>query len=388
MKGDRPTRKAAADCDKYIFSLHVSMKDNPLISVAEYERQCSIYKPWEKAYRVDGWYSNRAENPYFDMDTLLAWEKEERHSAGTPYKVIEVKAEPENGIFKGRLELLKEHDVMKGGVFDEERFPVWRVWQLPIEGEKYVIAADIGAGNPKSDPQSVSVWKCSDQTRIKQVAQLHMTRIKPGELAQQSCCMGNVYGNCLLVPERNNDPGGTFCDRARLYSNLYKEVTIDKETEQTLTKIGWRTTRFNKGSMLEAAFKSIQTMAAEQIATGMDSKGMVQYANWCPFSSRVTLQEFIGFEERLEIAKSGDKKIVWGGKKGSHDDCVLEACIALRIINHQFGIISSCVLPKIMEVSAPDNHYLGEKTKPRSRAFAGLRTQPSLAELRNRHGRC
>jgi len=386
MKGDKAFRKAFELCSQDIYALHVSMKDNPLISQEEYERQCRLYKPWEKAYRVDGWYSNRAENPYFDIETLLTWEREDRVSAGVPFIVEEVDVRPEEGKFVGRLKKMRESDVEKGSIYDEEIYPIWRIWETPIEGEKYLMSADVAAGNPKSDPQSVSVWKCTDKTRIKQVAQLHMVRIKPGELAQQSCCMGYIYGNCVLVPERNNDPGGTFADRARYYSNLYKEITIEKDTEETTEKIGWRTTGSNKGAVLESAYKAISLMSADMIPK-CGSDGKVVFENWCPFSSRATLQEFIGFEERIDIDKKGFGKTIWSAKRGDHDDTVMEACIGFRIINHQYGIISPCKFPEAMKQSVVDRHYLGEKKEKKTRSFANWKKQPSLQELRNRHGR-
>lgn len=387
MHGDRPIRKKPNDCHEYIYSLHVSMKDNPLITPAEYERQKQMYKPWEVAYRVDGWYSNRSDNPYFDIETLLAWELEARYTSGIPYQVLEDKVDPENGIFKGVLSIVAEQDTQPGMTLDEAVFPVWRVWEPPRAGEKYVLSADPSEGNPRSDPLSASVWKCTDKYKPKQVAQLHMVRLKPGEFAVQCACMANVYGNCLLVPECNNDPGGTFTDRVRNYSNLYVRTVLNDQSEEPTTKLGWRTDRFTKGPMLETAYRVLAECAAQKVSLGVSDDGEELSMNWCPFSSRVTLQEFIAYEERLVVKMDGTKKTEWGAKRGATDDCVMEAVIGLRIIRHEYEKISTCKFAPVVASSRPNEHYLGKGNQKDVRPFSRWKKQTSLKVLRKNHGR-
>ena len=387
MHGDRPVRKKPEDCHEYIYTLHVGMKDNPLITPAEYERQKNMYKPWEVAYRVDGWYSNRSENPYFDIETLLAWELEIRYSAGTPYQVNEDTVDPETGTFKGHLTPVADRDTQPNGVLDETVFPIWRVWELPIAGQKYVLSADIAEGNPRSDYQAASVWKCTDKQKPKQVAQFHMVRLKPGEFAIQCCCMANVYGDCLLVPESNNDPGGTFTDRARNYKNLYSRLVLNDQTEEQTTKLGWRTDRYTKGPMLETAYRVLAECSAQNIPLGLSEDGEPLSMNWCPFSSRVTLEEFIAYEERLAIKIDGSKKTEWGAKRGANDDCVIEAAIAMRIIRHEYERISACKFAPVVASSHRNEHDLGNAGAKSDRAFSKWKKQPSMKSLRTKHGR-
>lgn len=376
-KGNITVRKKPEDCHPDIYSIQLSMKDNPSITPEAYESQKRRYRPWEIAFRVDGEYSNRTANPYFFIDHLVAWEDEERYSPGLPVVVKEVEADPENGVFVGLMGAIDEDQAFPGEEYDERHYPVWRVWETAREGEKYVMTADTAEGNPKSDPSDVSIWKATDPERPLQVAQLHMIEIKPGNLAIQACCMAHVYGNCLLVPEINNTAGGIFIDRARNYENLYKRITFDKQTEQETEKIGWMTNRYTKGPMLDDSYKMLMNMA---ITFGEDGR------NWCPFSSRVTLQEFMAYEECIERDKDGVAKTIWRAKKGEHDDTVISSAIGFRIIKHEIDKLSTCKLPKEMLVKQVNEHYLGKEDEKEVRAFSKWKPQKSLNSLRRQHG--
>jgi len=387
MKGNQPRRLPAAECHTNIASLHLSMRDNPDISEAEIERQKTLLKPWQWAYRVDGWYSNRAEDPYFDIETLLTWEEEDRTSPGVPVQVLEDEVNSDTGVFIGHMKKMLEKDVMKGAIYDEAEVPIWRVWEWPKDDEKYVLSADCADGNPKSDPQSASVWKCTDKNRPKQVAQVHIVRLKPGALAVQCGCMSYIYGNCLVVPECNNTAGGTFTDRLRNHPNLYRRITIDRETEEQTTKLGWRTDAGSKGPMLETTYTALAHMSRDLTSLGVGEDGEEKFQNWCPFNSRITLQEFISYEEKLVRKPDGTSKIVWAGKRGTRDDCVIDASIGLRVIRHEYGKISACKFPKAVAHSLPNEHHLGQKRDKPPRAFSKWKRRTPLNVLRRNHGR-
>ena len=191
----------------------------------------------------------------------------------------------------------------------------------------------------------------------------------------------------MLISEVNETSGGIFIDRARNYKNIYTRITIDKQTEEVTTKLGWRTDAMTKGPLLETGYRVIQDCAAQRVVVGATEEGEPRMKNWCPISSRLTLQELIGYEERLVINSHGDKKYEWGAKRGAYDDCAMEACIAFRVIKHEYGRISSCKFAKTVKQSLPDEHNLGQKQREPGRAFRKWKTVPSAKSLRARHAR-
>ena len=385
-KGHLFLRKNPEGCYPDVFCVKVSMKDNPSITPEAYESQKRRYKPWEVCFRVDGEYSDRTSNPFFSVEELLAWEEQERYSIGRPFILREAKVDVELGIFDGELLPTTERDVSPGCDYDEKRFPIWRIWEIPTHGEKYVISADLSEGNPGSDPHSVTVWNCTNQERSYEAAKLHMRLIKPGALAVQACCMATVYGECLLVPEANNTGGGMFMDRSRNYVNLYSRLKSgDSEAERETDKLGWFTNRYNKGAMLDNAYRMLSHMANMKIPS-IDKNGELVVRNFCPFNSRAVIREFIGYEEKIERDKNNIPSIVWGAASGSHDDTVMEACIAFRIINHEYEKISACKL-KQNTVQAFKNRHRTELQKlTRPKAFSNMRKQEGLKNMRNRMG--
>jgi hypothetical protein len=382
-KGDRSILKPLEQQNKQIYVVKVCMKDNPYITLENYERQKSLYRPWEVAFRVDGEYSERTSDAYFKVEPMIEWEAQGRCSAGVPAIVHEEETDPESGTFKGKLELLDSYDVIQEGQrYDERYHPVWRIWEKPKDGEKYILSADIGEGNRKSDPHSMSVWRCTDPEKPKQVAHLHITEYKPGNLALQACCMANVFGDCLLVPEANNTGGGMFLDRARRYVNMYKRIEQSTQEDRPSPKTGWFTSKHNKGPMLDNAYKMLMkhNITMEPSGKHEEDTGEPIMQNYCPFNSRPTLGEFISYQERLERDKNGISKVVWGAPNSAHDDCCMEAVIAWKVIRDEFSKINTCKIRKNPVVVKKDEHYLGKKSRV-SKAFDGMRKQESIRTL-------
>ena len=389
LKGGVYVEKPVERQDPDVYSVNVSMKDNPSISQEEYERQKRGFKDWEWPYRVDGWPTNRTSNVYFCMDDLVKWEEGERYSPGIPVQVEEIEASTDTGKFVGKIVPIENESlIQKDGILDEAKFPIWRVWEAARDGEKYILTADISEGNQKSDPHSASIWKATDPLLMVQVAQLHMTLIKPGSFATQCCCMANVYGDCLIVPEQNNTGGGMFLQQALHYKNLYRrQKKVDTETREETEKLGWHTDRYNKGPMLDNAYRMLGKMAAVRLPDGEDENGKTIFKNHCPFKSRATILEFEGYEERLKRdPKTEIAKTEWGARLGSHDDTVIEACIAFQIVSNEFFKLSACKLSSRMVHNRKDEHYLGEKQGETPRPFSKYQKQQKLGNLRTMGG--
>ena len=386
LKGNKTVRKPPEKCSTDVYAIQVCMKDNPSISQKMYEQQCRLYRPHERAYRVDGEYSNRTANNYYDSDLFIKWEEGDRCVPGAPFILHEREADTEAGTFTGELERLSDFVTMEGQRLDETHYPIWRMWERPGDGEKYIISADIAEGNEKSDPHSVSVWRVTDPEMPVQVAHLHMRLIKPGNLGVQAACMGNIFGNCLIIPECNNTGGGMFIDRIRNYPNLYRRPTVGNEVEKDTAHLGWHTDRYTKGPMLDASYKMLMNMGAMEIPAGFDEDGTPIFQNHCPFNSRITLMEFLSYEERIVKNKDDINQVTWGAKSGTHDDCLIDAVIAFRICSNpqDFGKVSTCKLKTgMVKPAIKDNHYLGKNSGQDERtAFKEWKKQPKLSELR------
>lgn len=386
-KGEKSFPLPADECHPDIYAISVNMKDNPSITAESYERQKRLFRPWERAFRVDGQYSSRTSDNYFHAELLIDWEDQERTSIGRPMIVVERNVDCETGRFEAVLGGVDDDLIQAGGEFDEVVNPVWRVWEEPIEDEKYVITADCAEGNPKSDFQAASVWKCTEPTKPVQVASLHIRTLKPGSFGIQCACMAYCYGNCLLVPEANG-PGLVFIDRVRLYSNMYFRSVLDTQTEQVTKKLGWSTNKHSKPVMLDVTHKMLMKMSVMKIENGFDEEGLPVYRNHCPFKSRDTLSEFLSYEEKIERDKKTNVgKTTYGARRGTYDDEVIQTCIAFRVMEHEFSRITACKVPKPMVSPKKNLHYLGEQQTKRNRPFEKMRKQPNLETLRKQHGR-
>ena len=362
-----------------IFSQKISMRDNPSITEEEIEKIKNSMNDWEWAYRIDGEYSYRGENPYFRMDILVAWEREERYSPGAPYMVKEDLVNVDDGLFRAHLERMTERQVGINADFDEGKVPIWRIWELPQDGQRYILAADSSAGHIKSDFHVADVWKCTDQEKPKQAAQLRIRLIKPGEFAQQCACVATLYGKCLLVPEALG-PGDAFIDRVRNYENLYRRITIGTVEEKEQVKFGWSTNLATKGPMLENVYKLLNSMAAMKENDKKDTG-----RNYCPINSRMTLMELQGFEERIRRRKDNTMIREWGGRAGTHDDCVMSLAIAWRIIEHEYDKISACTIKQDGEIIRVNEHKLRQNERKDHAAFSAMKKKPSLQQLRRRY---
>jgi hypothetical protein len=371
LKGyDQQTRKRLPPQKRHraISVIRLSMRDNPFISAEQVDAIQASLRPWEIAFRVDGEYSHRSSNNYFNMDILDRWEREKHiEDAGKPYRLTSVNINEESGKFEGMLKLAT-------GDIDETREAIWRVWDLPKDGHKYVIAADVSEGNANSDAHCASVWDCTDFNRIEQVAQLRIRNLKPRDFALQCAMMGKEYGGrlvhkyTLLVVERNSTGGGMFIECVRNYGNLYKRVTGDKQQEKQTDTIGWYTDYVSKPAILSDLFRAIEDAGAVE--------------GYCPVHSKFTLHELMGFQENVKKDRDGNTRVTWSGHKGGNDDCVMEMAIAYRVMLREYEKITACIIKDDKgTIAFPDEHKLGN-ARTGGTAFANMRPQKSLSDLR------
>lgn len=377
VKAKKTARKPPERCHSEVYSIQVSMKDNPSITRESLESQIRRLRDWEVAFRVHGEYSQRAANPFFDMETLVEWELENRCSDGTPCRMIKKRVNHDRGVFQAQMLQADE------GTFDEAKEPIWRVWEWPRDEEKYVVVMDAAEGNPDSDPNAIGVWRCTEPSMPKEVAQLRMRRIKPGLAALQAAFASNVYGGggnryALVVPERNTTAGGIVVDRIRHHKSMYKRVKTEKQQNEQTEVVGWSTNGHTKGPMLDDAYEMLGEMASMKIET---KEG--EFRNYCPVSSSITLQELQAYEERLRTRKDGVKVFEWGARAGAHDDTVMQMMIAFRIIKNEYQKIKPCKMSRYSGTTWEDSDESRSRETGR-RAFGGMKQKKSLRELRGR----
>jgi hypothetical protein len=353
-----------------IFCQKVSMRDNPSISAEQRAALVATFKPWEIAYRVDGDYSQRAANPYFNMATLIRWEEESRCSDGLLREMVVDEVDSRKGIYKGHWKKVDRDKV------DLKYDAVWEIWETPKHDHRYILPADCAEGNPDSDKNAASVWDVTTPGRERQVVHFNHRLIKPGEFAEQCACVGDMY-QCLVAPEVNNTAGGIFVDRIRTYNRLYTRVNYDKKLEKEIKKLGWYTDAKTKGLLLDELYKVLALWTTDiDKTTGLD---------YCGIRARSTLLELMAYEERVVERKDPTlpTKIVWGARSGANDDCVSEMMIGMRVSRHQRHKLFPCKIEKSV-VEGIQNLREFEKRKPSHVAFSNLKKKPSTDELRRK----
>lgn len=354
----------------HIFCQKLSMRDNPSITAEQRAALIGSLKPWQIAYRVDGDYSRRAVNPYFDMETLIRWEQEQRCTEGDLRRMVVDEVDSRRGIFKGHWEKADRDKV------DLKYDNVWEVWEDPKHDHTYIYSADCAEGNPDSDKQSGSVWDVTTPGRERQAVHFNRRLIRPGDFAEESACVASLY-QCLIAPEINNTPGGIFVDRIRTYDKLYTRVSYDKKLEKQIKKLGWRTDGTTKGLLLDELYKVLALWTTDiDKRTGMD---------FCGIRSRATLLELMAYEERIERKKdpSQGNKVIWGARAGANDDCVIEMMIGMRVARHERHKLFTCKTEKDV-VGGIQNLREFEKRRQTHRAFENLKPKPSTGELRRK----
>jgi len=351
-----------------IFVQKVTMRDNPDISeeeIKDIERSLPAY---QVAFRIHGNYSSMATNPYFNMDMLQDWNKNQVFHDGAPLVFDINKVDYEMGIFDGKAVFCKEND------HDETKVPVWRAWERPVEGCKYLISADTAMGNVDSDYQVADVLKLIDFKKFivfQQVAQLRMCQLRPGDFATQCALMGKFYGGALLVPETNTESGGTFIDRIRNYENIYlRQSNVTKSSEKQIDKLGWHSDRFSKPLALETLYKALQQCYS---------------VGYCPINSIFTINELMSYEERVVRDKLGDyMKTEWGNRPGAHDDTVMSMAIGSRIIVKENFKLSACKLPDDMLKDGYVSKLESGVSKSNNNRYSGAKKQLSTYQLRSK----
>lgn len=123
-----------------------------------------------------------------------------------------------------------------------------KAYKPPIKNRKYVIGADVAEGVEEGDFSNAFIL---DAETLEEVGVFH-GHIDPDHFGNVLVDLAEVYNNSLIVPEINNMGHTTLqAIKDRGYRKVYMRAVYDEleESKETL-KMGWRTTRANKQTML------------------------------------------------------------------------------------------------------------------------------------------
>lgn len=186
-------------------------------------------------------------NPVFDLDTLRAMDLRARKfnkEHGGPMFGHIVPDSSNIGMKKYVFEevpmLLEDHDPS----------PL-KVWELPEQGEKYVIGVDVSEGKleqtksgKENDYSVIDVTRSSD---LKTVARWR-GHIDPDLLGGVAYAIGTFYNTALIAVEVNNHGLTTVQSlRNKFYRNLYmREQNEELQFQERTALMGWQTNRKTK----------------------------------------------------------------------------------------------------------------------------------------------
>lgn len=154
-----------------------------------------------------------------------------------------------------------------------------KVFKVPTKGHKYVIGGDVAEGVEGGDFSDAYVL---DATTMEQVAVFH-GHIDPDHFGHVLVDLAEVYNRALLNPEINNMGHTTLqAIKERGYLNVYMRAVYDEidQSKETL-KMGWRTTKANKQTMLSrlAAFYRDHETRILDIGLLMEMLNLVRESN-------------------------------------------------------------------------------------------------------------
>jgi hypothetical protein len=133
-----------------------------------------------------------------------------------------------------------------------------RLWRKPQSRREYVIGVDIAEGieldgAPAHDKHDNSSFDVLDRNTGEQVCKL-LGKVTPDELGRILALVGKWYNHSFIGPESNAGYGLHVIDTLRNANYpehlIYKQQVMDETTKRPTTKVGWRTTKANRKTLM------------------------------------------------------------------------------------------------------------------------------------------
>lgn len=119
---------------------------------------------------------------------------------------------------------------------------------------RYGIGADVAEGTGKDHSASAVI----DFERGELVATYADNLIPPDKFGDELKRQGDMYGTCLIAPERNAVGVATVIRLADTYDNLFVDHKLASIGDPVQKRYGWRTTKESKSNMLYALKKAFE----------------------------------------------------------------------------------------------------------------------------------
>lgn len=127
------------------------------------------------------------------------------------------------------------------------------LWQEHNPAHRYAIGADTGKGN--GNDHSASVLIDFSTLPARQAASYANNRILADQFAYELKRQADLFGSCLIAPEKNSGSGGSCLTTLKMIYDanlIYRQVPLDRLSDQPLGsgELGWETNGATKYSIL------------------------------------------------------------------------------------------------------------------------------------------
>ena len=174
------------------------------------------------------------------------------------------------------------------------------IFRPHVEGEQYVIGADVSMGVRGGDYSCAQVL----DSKKRQVA-VFRAHVHPDYFAKVLFALGEYFNEAMIIVE-NNSHGILTCTRLgkdMAYPNFYTETQVDKLTDRETLKLGFTTTSKTKPLIIDQLRATVRDDELE-------------------LNDKVTIREMLTYI----VTESGSME----AESGCFDDCVM----ALALANH------------------------------------------------------
>jgi len=137
----------------------------------------------------------------------------------------------------------------------------WKIFEKFIPGHAYGMGADPAEGIGRDSSTAVIIDFSSKlenyQVTPKVVATFKSNKLDPLDFGELLIQAGNMYGHCIIGPERNNH-GHTVIGRLKeKYRNIYQQVVKDYVEDRQVERYGFSTTASTKPELMSQIRQAI-----------------------------------------------------------------------------------------------------------------------------------
>ncbi len=163
-----------------------------------------------------------------------------------------------------------------------------QIWEMPKDGEDYVIGADVAAGTVGGDYSCAEVINARTK---EQVAEWH-GHIEPDLFGEELALLGYFYNTAYIVPEANSFGLGTIkaMRSKRHYPKIHRRRTLNKDTNKVTHDYGFYTSSATKELLITGLSAYIRENASrihsreaisECLTYARDDKGHANAQSGC-----------------------------------------------------------------------------------------------------------